>query len=109
MPHRFRYSSNRGYRNWIYWMLQLYWTIGNNISNKIIEVGWGGKIIDNLSKDLKIEFPDSKGFSVRNLKHMRSFAEAYPDFLQANPEKLDKSIVQPLVANTGATLTSVPF
>lgn len=30
--------------------------------------------------DLKIEFPEIKGFSVRNLKYMRKFAEEYPDF-----------------------------
>jgi len=43
-------------------------------------LGWGAKIIDRLSADLKTEFPDMKGLSVRNLKYMRSFAEAYPDF-----------------------------
>jgi DUF1016 N-terminal domain len=35
--------------------------------------------IERLAKDLKREFPDIKGFSARNLKYMRSFAEAYPD------------------------------
>jgi len=39
----------------------------------------GSKIIERLSKDLKQEFPDMKGFSSRNLKYMRAFAEAYPD------------------------------
>lgn len=84
-------------------MLQLYWTIGNDISNKIVESGWGAKIIDTLSRDLKTEFPDNKGFSVRNLKYMRSFAEAYPDFVQAGPAKLDNSIVQPLAAQIQTT------
>jgi predicted nuclease of restriction endonuclease-like (RecB) superfamily len=41
--------------------------------------GWGAKVIDRLAKDLKREFPDMKGFSPRNLKYMRAFAEAYPD------------------------------
>jgi hypothetical protein len=40
--------------------------------------GWGAKIIDQLSRDLKSEFPESKGFSLRNLKYMRRFAEEYP-------------------------------
>ena len=36
-------------------------------------------IIDNLSKEIKEEFPDQKGFSARNLKYMRGFAEKYKD------------------------------
>ena len=41
-------------------------------------------MIDRLAQDLRREFPDLKGFSARNLKYMRAFAEAYPDkeFLQ---------------------------
>jgi predicted nuclease of restriction endonuclease-like (RecB) superfamily len=40
---------------------------------------WGNKFIDNLSADIHREFPDSKGYSVRNLKYMAKFALAYPD------------------------------
>lgn len=40
---------------------------------------WGNKFIDNLATDLRLEFPDSKGYSVRNLKYMAKFAAAYPD------------------------------
>lgn len=32
---------------------------------------WGDKILENISSDLKLEFPDLQGFSVRNLKYMR--------------------------------------
>lgn len=38
--------------------------------------GWGAKIIDRLSHDLKAAFPDMSGFSPRNLKYMRKFAQA---------------------------------
>ncbi len=41
---------------------------------------WGNKFIDNLAIDIKLEFPDLKGFSVRNLKYMRKFAGEYTDF-----------------------------
>ena len=41
--------------------------------------GWGAKVIDRLSQDLRSAFPDIKGFSPRNLKYMRAFAEAWPD------------------------------
>jgi len=61
-------------------LIALYWQIGKTILTKQSEQGWGSKIIDNLSKDLSTEFPDMKGFSSRNLKYMRKFAETYPDF-----------------------------
>ena len=37
-------------------------------------------MVDQLSADLCRKFPKDKGYSVRNLYHMRRFAEAYPDF-----------------------------
>lgn len=60
-------------------LILLYWQIGNSILLQQEEQGWGTKIIDKLAQDLKLEFPDMKGFSVRNLKYMRAFAEAYTD------------------------------
>lgn len=57
----------------------LYWQIGKDILTRQQQEGWGAKIIDQVAKDLKREFPDIKGFSSRNLKYMRAFAEAYPD------------------------------
>ena len=66
-------------------LLAIYWEIGNTILEQQKIEGWGAKTIDNLSLDLKLEFPDFKGLSVRNLKYMRSFAEAYPDFLFVQP------------------------
>ncbi|TAF63530.1 MAG: DUF1016 domain-containing protein [Cytophagales bacterium] len=61
-------------------LLLLYWNIGKTILEKQEEQGWGAKIIDNLAKDLAQNLPDSKGFSVRNLKNMQKFAKAYPNF-----------------------------
>lgn len=43
-------------------------------------LGWGSQIIDQLANHIKKNFPSSTGFSVRNIKYMRSFSEAYPDF-----------------------------
>jgi predicted nuclease of restriction endonuclease-like (RecB) superfamily len=61
-------------------MIKLYWEIGRGILEKQEQEGWGAKIIDRLSVDLKKEFPEMKGFSPRNLKYMRKFAEAWTDF-----------------------------
>ncbi|MDJ0707215.1 MAG: PDDEXK nuclease domain-containing protein [Leptolyngbyaceae cyanobacterium MO_188.B28] len=60
-------------------VILLYWQIGGEILKRQKQQGWGSKVIDRLAKDLKQEFPDISGFSPRNLKYMRSFAEAYPD------------------------------
>jgi predicted nuclease of restriction endonuclease-like (RecB) superfamily len=48
-------------------------------SSKNYLEGWGSKVIDRLSLDLMREFPEMKGFSPRNLKYMRRYAETYPD------------------------------
>lgn len=61
-------------------LLGLYWRIGQAIVQRQAQRGWGAKVIDQLSRDLKAEFPELKGFSPTNLKYMRSFAEAYPDY-----------------------------
>ena len=60
-------------------LILLYWHIGREILVRQQEQGWGAKVIDRLSQDLKREFPDMKGFSPRSLKYMRAMAEAYPD------------------------------
>ena len=57
-------------------MLLLYHDIGCVINE---HKAWGNKFIDNLATDIRIAFPESKGYSVRNLKYMAKFAETYPD------------------------------
>lgn len=63
-------------------LLHIYWEIGNTILLQQQQEGWGTKVIDRLASDLRLEFPDMKGFSLRNIKYMRAFAEAYPDLVQ---------------------------
>ena len=60
-------------------LVLLYWRIGRQILTQQHEEGWGSKVIDRLSLDLRREFPEMKGLSSRNLKYMRAFYEAYPD------------------------------
>jgi predicted nuclease of restriction endonuclease-like (RecB) superfamily len=61
-------------------MIVLYWKIGRAILEKQQDEGWGTKVIDRMSHDLKESFPDMSGFSPRNLKYMRKFAEAWSNF-----------------------------
>ena len=60
-------------------MILLYWSIGRSILRKQKEEGWGAKVIDRMAKDLKEAFPDMNGFSPRNIKYMRKFAECWTD------------------------------
>ncbi len=60
-------------------MVMMYWEIGRIILERQSSEGWGAKVIDRLSADLRDEFPDMQGLSPRNLKYMRAFAEAWPD------------------------------
>jgi len=57
-------------------LILLYWNIGNVIIENSV---WGNKFIDNLARDIKLEFPNAKGYSVRNLKYLRKFAEFVAD------------------------------
>jgi predicted nuclease of restriction endonuclease-like (RecB) superfamily len=59
-------------------MVLLYWDIGATILQRQSKEGWGSKIIDRLSADLRAAFPDMSGLSPRNLKYMRAFAVAWP-------------------------------
>jgi len=80
-------------------MLQLYWDIGNSIITQQKQEGWGSKIIDLLAYNLAVTFPNSTGFSLRNLKYMRAFAEAYPQY----------PIVQVLLALSNTEFVQVPL
>ena len=57
-------------------LIMLYYNIGLIINEHKI---WGNKFIENLARDIKLEFPNATGYSVRNLKYMAKFALEYPD------------------------------
>lgn len=60
-------------------LVLLYWQIGQEIHQRMEKRGYGGKVIDRLARDLGNAFPEMKGFSPRNLRYMRTFAQAWPD------------------------------
>ena len=60
-------------------MVLLYWDVGRMILERQEQAGWGARVIDRLSADLRAAYPDMRGLSPRNLKYMRSFAAAWPD------------------------------
>lgn len=60
-------------------LVLLYWGIGKDILAKQEQQGWGTKVIERLAADLGRSFPGVRGFSPRNLKYMRAFADAWPE------------------------------
>ncbi len=70
-------------------MILLYWDIGRLILKRQETEGWGAKVIDRLSIDLRDAYPDMKGLSSRNLKYMRAFAAAWPE-----PEIVQRVVAQ---------------
>ena len=60
-------------------LVLLYWQIGRDILERQSREGWGAKVIERLAHDLRNAFPTMKGFSPRNLKYMRAFAQAWPE------------------------------
>ncbi|MBL0942298.1 MAG: DUF1016 domain-containing protein [Alphaproteobacteria bacterium] len=58
-------------------LVSLYWKIGKHILERQKEEGWGTKVIERISQDLRHEFPTMKGLSPRNLVYMQTFARAF--------------------------------
>ena len=82
-----------------YEMLDLYWQIGKDITEKQKYSKWGDSFLSVMSKDLKKTFPNVNGFSVENLKHMRYWFRFYNDEIRLQDvtqlemvEKIIKSI-----------------
>ena len=70
-------------------LLVLYHSIGEVINE---HKTWGNKLVENLAADIKIFFPDTTGYSVRNLKYMAKFAAAYPN--DENDEFVQQPVAQ---------------
>ena len=80
---------------------QLYWNIGKRLATEKLEKGYGGKVVELLSVDLKSEFPDTEGFSPRSLWDMKRLYEFYTDNNQILPQSvavLNKNILPQVVA-----------
>lgn len=58
-------------------LLLLYYSVGRRLSEKVAAQHWGAKVLEQLSADLQKQLPGLRGFSHRNLKNMRQFAEEY--------------------------------
>jgi len=96
-------------------LLRMYWDLGQMLHNAQQTEGWGKGTLNRLSADLKNEYPEEKGFSVRNLQCMIQFYQEYNQELtmvksnaQLPVAQIDGTmqIVQPSVAQLPETLRS---
>ena len=78
LKHRIRQAQLRASVSVNRELVLLYWRIGRDILARQERENWGAKVIGRLAQDLKSAFPGMKGFSPRNLKYMRAFAQAWP-------------------------------
>ncbi|MDX8337407.1 PDDEXK nuclease domain-containing protein [Candidatus Cetobacterium colombiensis] len=78
LKNKIKISQNRAILSVNKELIFLYYEIGKIILKNQSQKGWGSKIIENLAEDLRKEFPNMKGLSLRNLRYMRLFAKSYP-------------------------------
>jgi predicted nuclease of restriction endonuclease-like (RecB) superfamily len=92
-------------------LLTVFWEIGNTIRKQEKSEGWGTKTVERLASDLKIEFPDMKGLSPRNLRYMREFVVAYPKFtiLQRSVAKLNNNNKNPSFTILQQAVAKLPW
>ena len=80
-------------------MLFHYWKVGYFILYLQKKEGWGSKVIDNLSKAIRSQYPDKKGYSTRNLIYMCQFAKAYSMEVLTEMGKVEEWFNSPSVDN----------
>jgi len=78
-------------------MLFHYWKVGHFILYLQKKEGWGSKVIDNLSKSIRSQYPDKKGYSRRNIFYMCQFASAYPLEVLKEMDRIDSLLTTPTV------------
>ena len=67
-------------------LIELYWHLGKEIVMKQSQFNWGSSIINELSKELRHDFPEIKGFSRRNLYAVRQWYLFYSQQFENVPQ-----------------------
>lgn len=67
-------------------LIELYWEIGRELQDKLEKAAWGSNLIEQVADELRIEFPDMKGFSRRNLFAIRQWYRFYSVHFQFAPQ-----------------------
>lgn len=91
-------------------LIKLYWELGKQIVKKQDNTNWGSGFIDQLSKDLKTEFPEINSFSSKNLRNCRQFYQFYSDSLiwkQVVSKLENQQILEQFVLKKGTSQQAV--
>ena len=81
-------------------LVETYWQIGREIVTRQRKQGWGARVIERLSADLRTAHPDVRGLSVRNLRYMAALATRWPtEIVQCGVAQLPWSLVASLLDN----------
>ena len=78
-------------------MLFHYWKMGNYILYHQNLQGWGSKVIKKLAQAIRFNYPEKKGYSVRNLAYMCQFARSYPLTVLRSFIETDAKLITPSV------------
>ncbi len=87
------------------------WQLGRDLTMRKVEEKWGSGIVEQLSLDLRNEFPDIKGFSTTNLWYMKKW---YMFYAGDDAEKLQRligemetqiSVIQPRMEQIGKNMS----
>jgi len=76
-------------------LLRFYWELGADIVEKQKNAAWGSGFIKQLSQDLRAEFPEMKGFSLRNIKYVRQWFLFYSDVALKGQQPVAQFAKQP--------------
>lgn len=83
-------------------LLLHYWKVGHYILYNQKRLGWGSKIIDRIAKEIKVKYPNKRGYSPRNLTYMCQFAKQYPIEILKRMITADMDMKQPTVEKTAS-------
>ncbi len=89
-------------------MLRMYWDIGGMLQQSQDADGWGKKTLQRLAVDLKTDYPEIKGFSVRNMQCMMQFFNEYNQELTMVKDAVP-SITQPVAAQMDTYNFTLPI
>lgn len=83
-------------------LINMYWEIGEYISNKVKDDGWGKSTVSDFAEFIHTHYPDMKGFSAQNVWRMKQFYETYKDNEKLSPLVREISWTNNLVIMSGA-------
>jgi len=72
-----RIAKDRAYQSANIELINLYWQIGEYVSNNVATQEWGNSVVKKLSEFIQKHEPDTTGFSAQNIWRMKQFYEIY--------------------------------